>query len=577
MSPAPADGASPSGLLLYALGAVVLAAPLAYRVYYAVAVAVADSDLWSRARLLARGSPPPPPPRSGSCTSSRGERTTTSSASGSSSRPSTRPPSTTPSRTSGGDPGRTAGILCEGAEIRVTTNLFDALRRWRRADEDVVLWADAVCIDQRNAPEKAHQIALMADVYSRAASVLVWLGDDDAGLEGIEALVAAALAELPEVFPDDPARNRAGAGVEVAAPLDWAPLRSLLGHAWFERKWVFQEAVLNDETWLHCGRLRLPLGPVSHLALRMATFGVQPHPADTPLGPYSSAVYPLRLHNLAVMRASHWFRGRRPVTRAAKGPPGRRLPLVEAETLPAYTFRHGKFSAGGAEAGTIEVIGDKVLRCSRLVVDAVEDRGVFWYDTPLPPKPARVPHPLDKMDALSVRYVLLFLDYYRACVRLASPSGSEDVRDLAPGRLASPWKALTCERAQLSDRIDADLSEQFEAMVAGLGTWLTAGDPDEAEKARLSFVTSGLALETSIVGLGIPRRFSRTAEGRICMAPSEARVGDVICVLLGSEVPFVIRPTRRGMYEMIGEAHVSGIMDGEALSDKYDQLDIMLE
>ncbi|KAK2063201.1 hypothetical protein LY76DRAFT_601949 [Colletotrichum caudatum] len=66
-------------------------------------------------------------------------------------------------------------------------------------------------------------------------------------------------------------------------------------------------------------------------------------------------------------------------------------------------------------------------------------------------------------------------------------------------------------------------------------------------------------------------------EGRFCMALSEARVGDVICVLLGSEVPFVIRPRDGAMYEMTGEAYVSGTMDGEALSGKHDQVDIMLE
>ncbi|KAK2038918.1 hypothetical protein LZ31DRAFT_599269 [Colletotrichum somersetense] len=357
--------------------------------------------------------------------------------------------------------------------IRVTTNLLNALRRWRRADEGVVLWADAVCIDLQNAPEKAHQIALMADVERDG----ILLRDDLYSLPVRECYLRFAKAQLLE---------KRSLAVLASAP----------------------QKVLPDAAYPWCCRPYVP-----------------------------------------------WQKRRLP------DPPS---------WVPDLRLQE-------AEAGTIEVIGDKVLRCSGLVVDVVEDRGVFWYDMPLPPKPARVPHPLDKMDALPVRYVLLFLDYYRACVRLASPSGSEDVRDLAPERLASLWKALTCERAQLSDRIDADLSEQFEAMVAGLGTWLTAGDPDEAEKARLSFVTSGLALETSIVGLGIPRRFSRTAEGRLWMAPSEARVGDVICVLLGSEVPFFIRSSRRGMYEMIGEAYVSGIMDGEALSGKYDQVDIMLE
>ncbi|KAK1988623.1 heterokaryon incompatibility protein [Colletotrichum cereale] len=673
MSPASAaDSASTSAsrLLLYALGAAVLAAPLAYHAFYGDDDDADNSEsLPSRVLRLARRLPPRPP-RYVHEPLVEGQFRLLHLLAGPPDdgvvrvrlvvEPVDAAPAYHAVSYTWGDPGQTVGILCEGAEIRITTNLLDALRRLRRPDEDVVLWADAVCIDQRNTLEKTHQIMLMTDIYSRAASVLVWLGSDDAGLEGLEALVDAALAVLPEAV-DDPARNRASAaafsasiggeaGAAAAGRLDWAPLRSLLGHDWFDRKWVYQEAILNDRTWLHCGRFRLPFGPVSELGLRMATFGLQALPTDGSVDDTNIAFYPARLYNLSIMRATLWFRGKQAITLvdAVKATRGfrctdprdhilgvlghatdvergsivlrdnllavlasapqkvvsdaaypwycrpyfrwrkRRLPglpswvpdlrLQETDTLLAYTFRHGKFSAGGAEPGAIEILDDdKILRCSGLVVDAIEDRGVFWFDLPLPPRPARLPRPLDSMDPFFARNTLRFLEYYRACVRLASPSGSADVRDLAPDRLASLWKAMTCERAQLSDRVDVDLSEHFKAMVVGLDTWLTAEDPDEAEKARSNFVTAAAGLELSIIAFGAPRRFSRTAEGRLCMAPREARMGDAVCVLLGSEVPFVIRPTSRGMYEMIGEAYVSGIMDGEALSGKYDQVDIMLE
>lgn len=117
-----------------------------------------------------------------------------------------------------GNPRQTAGILCEGAEIRVTKDLFDALRLWRRADEDVVVWADAVCIDQRNTVERKEQVKLMKKIYSSAASVLVWLGKGDAGLEGIETLIDIALEVIPEAV-DDPARNREKAATLALPPM----------------------------------------------------------------------------------------------------------------------------------------------------------------------------------------------------------------------------------------------------------------------------------------------------------------------------------------------------------------------
>jgi hypothetical protein len=37
-------------------------------------------------------------------------------------------------------------------------------------------WIDAICIDQSNPAEKAHQIAAMPRLYSQAQQVLCWLG-----------------------------------------------------------------------------------------------------------------------------------------------------------------------------------------------------------------------------------------------------------------------------------------------------------------------------------------------------------------------------------------------------------------
>ncbi|KAK4539933.1 hypothetical protein LTR36_009975 [Oleoguttula mirabilis] len=53
----------------------------------------------------------------------------------------------------------------------VRVSLHGALRRLRHATEPRFVWADAVCIDQKNCDERAAQ----------AAEVLIWLGEDDTG------------------------------------------------------------------------------------------------------------------------------------------------------------------------------------------------------------------------------------------------------------------------------------------------------------------------------------------------------------------------------------------------------------
>ena len=41
------------------------------------------------------------------------------------------------------------------------------------------LWVDALCINQDDQEERARQIAMMGDIYSHAANVIVWLGEAD--------------------------------------------------------------------------------------------------------------------------------------------------------------------------------------------------------------------------------------------------------------------------------------------------------------------------------------------------------------------------------------------------------------
>ena len=43
---------------------------------------------------------------------------------------------------------------------------------------ELYIWIDAICIDQKNPLEKTTQIPLMGEVYNNAELVLAWLGND---------------------------------------------------------------------------------------------------------------------------------------------------------------------------------------------------------------------------------------------------------------------------------------------------------------------------------------------------------------------------------------------------------------
>ncbi len=91
-----------------------------------------------------------------------------------------------------GDPSNKLGILCNGQSFGVTENLHSALlERWRRGIK-LLLWLDALCINQSDTNERTHQVRQMRAIYNSAKTVIVWLGqdgpDDSEGIELIERL-----------------------------------------------------------------------------------------------------------------------------------------------------------------------------------------------------------------------------------------------------------------------------------------------------------------------------------------------------------------------------------------------------
>jgi hypothetical protein len=74
-----------------------------------------------------------------------------------------------------------SSILIFNIPSEITKNCEAALRRLRYNDKPRVLWVDSICINQDPSalPERSHQVLLMREIYSRAAEVLVWLGEVD--------------------------------------------------------------------------------------------------------------------------------------------------------------------------------------------------------------------------------------------------------------------------------------------------------------------------------------------------------------------------------------------------------------
>jgi hypothetical protein len=67
------------------------------------------------------------------------------------------------------------------------------------------------------------------------------------------------------------------------------------------------------------------------------------------------------------------------------------------------------------------------------------------------------------------------------------------------------------------------------------------------------------------------RRLFHTSKGYLGLGPALLQAGDIVSVLAGGTVPFVLRQDSRSSpskrrFQLVGEAYVHGIMHGEAVS-----------
>lgn len=75
-----------------------------------------------------------------------------------------------------GSPDLVKTININGHEVEIRENLYWALFNLRRRMSQRLFWIDAICVNQDDLEERNRQVSLMAFIYSRAQTVLVWLG-----------------------------------------------------------------------------------------------------------------------------------------------------------------------------------------------------------------------------------------------------------------------------------------------------------------------------------------------------------------------------------------------------------------
>jgi hypothetical protein len=130
--------------------------------------------------------------------------------------------------------------------LPIATNLASFLRYRRQREEPVVLWIDAICINQKNIKERSSQVEIMGQIYSLSDHLSIWLGcpSVDSSL---------AMSTLQKISGNHPFSKLS------ISPEASAAIESLLNRAWWSRAWIIQEVALGG-LWTKHGRMTVWCG-----------------------------------------------------------------------------------------------------------------------------------------------------------------------------------------------------------------------------------------------------------------------------------------------------------------------------
>jgi len=135
--------------------------------------------------------------------------------------------------------------------LSVRQNIDDFLEIGQNLDP-ASFWIDQICINQGKNDEKAHQVSQMADIYSTASVVEVWLGS---GFEGSDELVDLVIYESDLSYQSSSPmlskseRERLDRELRSFVP----SLRQFIRLPYWSRVWITQEIVLGRVVQLRIG------------------------------------------------------------------------------------------------------------------------------------------------------------------------------------------------------------------------------------------------------------------------------------------------------------------------------------
>lgn len=509
----------------------------------------------------------------------------------------------------------------------ISANLSSAIRRIRQRGEARTFWIDQLCINQNDVEERSQQIALMAYIYACAKSVCVWLGELDEivhtkmDMDRIQDIAAACRSS--GIWKD------AHKAIHKGRITLWHNDRIFL-RPWFQRVWVLQEVwnaatairpedsesthrvtvlygqesvpwwvIMQANACLFNGFRTRRNNTIPNLWMRLFKIPRTLHGA-------SNVELSSRLDILTTVIRGLEFKATdardrifallafgRETFRVAELPP-----LIKPDYNKTQAQVYCDFSLWWIKEYQslrilsavhtlrnrtwVDLSGDHAFRSHNDWLESVEQpTWTFWSNG----------------DSTWERGTLALTEHvaYRACgehrldTNLLETGQAFDFESISP-RFVPAFKGIQTNSIQsiepfsvsyLRSPEHAELVKAYMRVFdpAGTqGTWRNTGSAlsePEGTPSRETLMTLAQHLEYHSRNGMYPRGWLpclgrcmlKTPDGKIGLCPSGARVDDLVVILYGGLVPYLLRPNvTPGFYGFVGECYLDGFMHGEAFS-----------
>lgn len=514
-------------------------------------------------------------------------------------------------------------FICDGKVMLIRENLAQCLKRLAVSDRVVPIWIDAICINQQDDAEKLQQIQLMARIYQQASLVVVWLcseldgsalaikqvqgllnhlyssGLTEAAIEGCDPELLLALGRIftQTWFERVWTLQEAALARKIIVfigdqTLEWSILVKLVTALTRVRERCSTPLLLTEKLWPGNGfkdctaltaipnidtcKIKYDARFVPQLA-RICRTRKCSDPKDRVYG--ILGMLPKQLQRTIAARANQQdvvaelyvvfmafvlendslLHG---LSMAASKARDSSLPTwcADLHQPPSTNLLtdYDAYEAGQniirppTNRGTWDARRPTELSLTIAMLDTVKHIvDSRWFDLEDLSSTRR-------SSASTINKVRHNVTWVAACTQAAHTHMSGTRTSGESSVKQAVLRTLIADQDQVSAQGRYERSGN--ASVAE--DWLRSAQAEAPAENPPGGVVRGLE---QISRACIGRRFCITSKGRLCLAPAQVQNEDVVCLVQGAKVPFVIRPVagETNRFTLVGEAYLDGVMYGE--------------